>query len=93
MSADTPDAQREKIIEFIKELENSKNIRFNRLIVIGEAVFGPYRTAGSHHIFKMPWAGNPRVNLQRDGADAKPYQVKQFLSALKKLVDAEYVDD
>jgi hypothetical protein len=34
----------------------------------------------------MPWAGDPRVNLQRgkDG-NAKAYQVRQLLKAIEKL--------
>ncbi len=36
-------------------------------------------------VFKMPWAGDPRVNLQ-DGKDgAKPYQVRQLLAAIDRL--------
>jgi hypothetical protein len=31
---------------------------------------------GSHHLFRKPGLA-ARVNLQRDGAHAKPYQVKQ----------------
>jgi len=42
-------------------------------------------TTGSHHIYKMPWAGDPRINLQEDGNQAKPYQVQQVVRALKKL--------
>jgi hypothetical protein len=74
------------IAEAIRELEeNDTNIRFSRLLKICEEFFGKYRTKGSHHIFKMPWAGNPRINLQKDGAKAKIYQVEQVILCLKKL--------
>jgi hypothetical protein len=33
----------------------------------------------------MPWAGDPRINLQEDGNHAKPYQVQQVIRALRKL--------
>jgi hypothetical protein len=33
----------------------------------------------------MPWAGDPRINLQEDGNQAKFYQVQQVIRALKKL--------
>jgi hypothetical protein len=33
----------------------------------------------------MPWAGDPRINLQEDGNQAKPYQVQQVIRALQKL--------
>lgn len=43
----------------------------------------------------MPWAGNPRLNLQSDGAKAKAYQVKQVKHALEKLkeIKAEKTDE
>ena len=46
--------------------------------------------SGSHHIFKTPWQGDPRINLQK-GKDknAKPYQVQQVLGALRKLKELE----
>ena len=33
----------------------------------------------------MPWAGNPRVNIQNFSGQAKPYQVRQVLAAIDKL--------
>ncbi len=39
----------------------------------------------TNHIFKMPWAGDPRINLQEEGNQAKPYQVQQVIRALNKL--------
>ena len=41
--------------------------------------------SGSHHVFKMPWAGDPRINLQANGRDAKPYQVRQLLAAVDRI--------
>lgn len=38
-----------------------------------------------HHVYKTPWAGNPRVNIQSDKGMAKAYQVKQVLEAIEKL--------
>ena len=41
------------------------------------------RIRGSHHVFRK--AGVPeRINLQRDGAHAKPYQVRQVRQTLLK---------
>ena len=40
---------------------------------------------GSHHIFKTPWRGDPRINIQKEGNKAKPYQVKIVSKALDKL--------
>jgi len=69
----------------MEELKNIHNVRFRDLLQIAIKHFGEPRIKGSHHIFKMPWAGNPRVNLQKDGKMAKAYQVKQVLEALEKL--------
>jgi hypothetical protein len=47
------------------------------LIGICEAFFGEPRQNGtSHLIFKMPWQGDPRVNVQDAAGKAKPYQVR-----------------
>lgn len=51
--------------------------------------FGEPRIAGSHHVFKMPWPGDPRINLQRDGSFAKPYQVHQVKKAIDRW-EADY---
>jgi len=70
----------------LAELESKeKDCRFLRLITICEVHFGPYRVSGSHHIFKTPWPGDPRINIQKAGKLAKPYQVRQVVAALRKL--------
>jgi hypothetical protein len=44
--------------EAISELEqNTKQVRFSRCSKICETFFGKPRIKGSHHIFKMRWAG------------------------------------
>lgn len=39
------------------------------------------RTKGSHHIFRRADV-EERINLQRDGNKAKPYQVRQVRSVI-----------
>ena len=74
------------ISETIADLERQKgSTRFSQLVKICEEFFGPPRTKGGHHIFKTPWPGDPRLNLQSDKGKAKPYQVEQVIAALKKL--------
>jgi hypothetical protein len=34
----------------------------------------------------MPWMGDPRINIQNFQGKAKPYQVRQALSAIDKLL-------
>jgi hypothetical protein len=36
-------------------------------------------------VFKTPWPGDPRVNIQNKGGMAKPYQVRQVLAAIERL--------
>ena len=67
--------------------ESPTNIRFSDLQWVCEAYFGPPRNlGGSHIVFRTPWPGDPRVNIQAGpGGKAKPYQVRQVLEAIDKL--------
>lgn len=72
--------------EALRALEGHRGqIRFRDLLAICRCFFGEPRIRGSHHIFKTPWLGDPRINLQEDGGHAKPYQVQQVIRALKQL--------
>ena len=74
------------IPETIEKLGKERSsTRFSYLIKVCEEYFGSARISGSHHIFKTPWPGDPRLNLQSDKGKAKPYQVDQVILALKKL--------
>ncbi len=65
------------------------SIRFADLRKVCESFFGEPRQSGtSHLIFKTPWPGDPRVNIQNSGGKAKPYQVRQVLQAIDKLENA-----
>ncbi len=70
-----------------KEMKaNPKGVRFSDLQKICEHYFGKPRQSGSSHcIYKMPWPGDPRVNIQNNKGKAKPYQVKQVLLAIEKI--------
>ena len=68
-------ASAEKIIS--KMREEPKNIRFADLKKVCEAYFGQPRQSGtSHLIYKTPWPGDPRVNIQNASGLAKAYQVR-----------------
>src|ERR1044072_6774844 len=74
------------IDQVIEELtQGRRNIRFAYLVRLCQEHFGCERIRGSHHIFKTPWPGDPRIDLQRDGSKAKPYQVDQVIAALERL--------
>ena len=65
---------------------NPKNVRFVDLCKVCESYFGKPRNRGSSHkIYKTPWQGDPRINIQNNKGKAKVYQVKQVLLALDKL--------
>jgi hypothetical protein len=66
-------------------LAHPKNVKFADLLRICVKYFGNPRIRGSHHIFKMPWRGDPRINIQKDGSMAKEYQVKAVLQAIERL--------
>jgi hypothetical protein len=62
------------------------NVRFADLRRICERHFGPPRNkGGSHLVFRTPWPGDPRVNIQNDRGKAKAYQVRQVLEAIDRL--------
>jgi hypothetical protein len=63
-----------------------KGVRFNDLKKVCEHYFGqPCQSGSSHCVFKTPWPGDPRVNIQNDKGKAKAYQVRQVLLAIEKL--------
>jgi hypothetical protein len=69
-----------------KMRESPTGIRFSELCKVCDHSFGPARQRGSsHRVYKTPWTGDPRVNLQSDRGKAKPYQVRQVLRALARL--------
>lgn len=62
-----------------------QNLAYNDLLTVCEHHFGQPRQSGtSHAVFKMPWAGDPRVNIQNNKGKAKAYQVRQVLAAIDK---------
>ncbi len=66
--------------------QNPKDVRFSDLCKVCDFYFGEARQKKtSHRIYKTPWQGDPRINIQNDRGKAKAYQVKQVLLALEKL--------
>ena len=66
--------------------QNPQNVRFADLVKVCDHYFGEPRQQGSSHcVYKTPWQGDPRVNIQNKNGQAKSYQVKQILSAIEKL--------
>ena len=72
----------EKIIEQMRR--SPQNVRFDDLAkVCAECLVNPDT---SHKVYKTPWQGDPRVNIQRGkDSNAKAYQVRQALDAIARL--------
>ena len=67
---------------------NPRSVRFATLAAVCEEYFGAPRQRGtSHLVFKTPWHGDPRVNIQNERGMAKRYQVIQVLKAIDKMME------
>ena len=74
----------EKILRRMREAP--QNVRYADVVKVCTVYFGEPRQQGtSHCVFKTPWPGDPRVNVQNKNGYAKPYQVRQVLAAIAKL--------
>ncbi len=73
--------------KIVQQMKGSPaGVRFSDLKKVCEHYFGAARQSGSSHaVFKTPWPGDPRVNIQDDKGKAKAYQVRQVLEAIGKL--------
>ena len=77
-------ASLEKVLAQLEQ--EPANVRFSELRRVCVHFFGAPRQSGtSHTVFKTPWPGDPRVNIQDDKGKAKLYQVRQVLAAIAKL--------
>ncbi len=80
----------------VEKIENKArnspgSISFVDAVKLATAYFGEPRSGSGSHvaIFKMPWQGDPRINLQNKDGQAKPYQVSQILNAIDRLKKEE----
>ena len=76
-----------KIDDILAQMKrNPKDVRFIELCKVCEFFFGEARQSpGSHRIYKTPWQGDPRINIQNHKGKARAYQIKQVLLAIDKL--------
>ncbi len=67
----------------IEELRsNPKGVRFADLARICDHFFGEPRQQGtSHRVYRTPWRGDPRVNIQNHRGTGKPYLIKSDRSS------------
>jgi hypothetical protein len=76
-------SKQEKILEKILSGRSDANIAFKDLCHLLLNLGFEMRTSGSHHMFRMAGV-EEKMNLQRDGNNAKPYQVKQVRNVILK---------
>jgi hypothetical protein len=76
-----------RLQEIVTQMKRSPTgIRFSDLCQVCDHYFGePRHSSGSHRVYKTPWQGDPRVNIQSRKGSAKAYQVKQVLRAIERL--------
>ena len=66
---------------------NPGSVRFADLCRVCDTWFGePRQRRTSHRVYRTPWVGDPRVNIQNDKGKAKAYQVRQVLKAVERLI-------
>lgn len=74
----------ENLVEHMMKAPAS--VRFADLCKVCDHYFGKARQeSSSHRVYKTPWQGDPRVNIQNDKGKAKAYQVRQVLKAIEKM--------
>lgn len=81
-----------KVDKLVAAMRNApQNVSYGDLRSVCVHFFGDPRQSGtSHAVFKTPWPGDPRVNIQKSrGGAAKPYQVRQVLKAIDKLKEEQ----
>lgn len=75
--------RREKLVADVLGGRAGANIDFDDLRGLLLSLGFDERTKGSHHLFRKSGI-EERINLQRDGRNAKPYQVKQVRAVILK---------
>jgi predicted RNA binding protein YcfA (HicA-like mRNA interferase family) len=73
----------EKLLLCILQGQSDSNIAFDDLCQLLVRLGFEERIRGSHHIFRKSGI-EEKINLQRDGNRAKPYQVRQVRTILLK---------
>ena len=81
-------SSRARLLDALRK--NPNEVRFADLARLCDAYFGePRHKATSHRIYRTPWPGDPRANVQSAKGKAKPYQVRQVIKAIEKLEGTE----
>ena len=75
-----------RIEDILAQMEqNPADVRFSDLCKVCDHYFeNPRQEGTSHRIYKTPWPGDPRVNIQNKTGKARAYQVRQVLKAVER---------
>lgn len=73
----------EKLLLKILSGTSDANVHFDELCDLLKSYGFEERIRGSHHIFRREGVIE-KINLQREGSKAKPYQVKQVRNVIVK---------
>lgn len=80
-----------KLLRRILEGRSDANIDFSDLRALLLSLGFAERTSGSHHVFRRADV-EERINLQRQGNKAKPYQVRQVRAVVLRYRLGEVSD-
>ena len=76
-------SQMEKLLLRVLRGTSDAHMGFDELCSLLTHMGFELRVRGSHHMFSKPEVAE-LINLQRDGGNAKPYQVKQVRNIIVK---------
>lgn len=82
----------EQLVAKILRGASDANIGFDDLCDLLKRLGFQERVRGGHHVFRKQGVED-KINLQRDGSRAKPYQVRQVRSVMLKYRLLEEGDD
>ncbi len=73
----------DRVLERVLSRTSDASIRFDELCHLLSSLGFEMRVRGSHHIFRKAGV-EEKINLQREGSEAKPYQVRQVRAVVLK---------
>lgn len=74
---------KDTVLERVLSRTSDANIRFDDLCHLLRSLGFEMRVRSSHHIFRKAGV-EEKINLQREGNEAKPYQVRQVRAVILK---------
>ena len=76
-------SRHQRLLQTILRGRSDANIRFDDLRALMRYLGFEERVRASHHVYRKAGVAE-KVNLQRDGGNAKPYQVRQVRRMILK---------